>query len=323
MEYYHNDKSKIIDGIKAKGVSVDYDITMQEIPEKIGEITEVDLQEKEVEITENGTTTVEPDEDHNGLTSVEITVNVPQGDYFKDNENVPVGNDGSHAVYNSSNIAVKYIKELPDNLPVGTSLYNAFSGMEELTKAPVLLNTSSVTNAQGAFRNCKKLTDTSAMENYDLSSVTDTRFMFEGCTSLKVLPALNTGNVVDGYGMFTGCSSLETIGLIDFGSLAKTGPVSYQSLMPSPCVFKDVAGFKDLGKGFDTSISEHDGAYQLLINSTVITRQSMLNIINNVYDIATKGVARQYITFNRAVQNQITAEEIAVATAKGWDVRFS
>ena len=44
----------------------------------------------------------------------------------------------------------------------------------------------------------------------------------------------------------------------------------------------------------------------------------MLNIINGVYDIKSKGVQPQRL--NLYVGSKLTAEEIAIATNKGWSV---
>ena len=43
----------------------------------------------------------------------------------------------------------------------------------------------------------------------DISNVTDTRYMFSGCTSLETFSS-EIPNVTNAWGMFRGCTSLET-----------------------------------------------------------------------------------------------------------------
>ena len=51
-----------------------------------------------------------------------------------------------------------------------------------------------------------------------------------------------------------------------------------------------------------------------------LTKQSILNIFNSVYDIASKGCNVQQIYVPSTLYNQLTSEEIAIATNKGWSV---
>ena len=45
-----------------------------------------------------------------------------------------------------------------------------------------------------------------------------------------------------------------------------------------------------------------------------------MNIINGLYDIATKGCNTQSLTIGSTNVAKLTAEEIAIATNKGWTV---
>ena len=284
MEYYHNDKAKIIDEIKAKGVETGYDITMEEIPSKIAEITEIDLQEKEIEITENGTTTVEPDEDHNGLTSVEITVNVPNPDYF--------GNEIS-GVYSPSEPQAPIlttIKKSPSFEIANNSCSGLFFGVRNLEEAPML----------------------------DTSNVTTFNRMFNACSKITSIPQYDTSKVTDFERAFGSCSALITIPLLDLSSATMVAYMCYNDNN-----IENLGGFKDLGKAYLTTASANYNNYTLTINSPKITHDSLMNVINNLYDIATAGVQTQKVIVGSANLEKLTAEEIAVATAKGWTISAS
>jgi len=45
-----------------------------------------------------------------------------------------------------------------------------------------------------------------------------------------------------------------------------------------------------------------------------------MNVINNLYDIATKGCNTQQLVLGSTNIAKLTAEEIAIATNKGWTV---
>lgn len=44
------------------------------------------------------------------------------------------------------------------------------------------------------------------------------------------------------------------------------------------------------------------------------------NVINNLYDIKSKGVKNQRLQLGDTNKAKLTAEEIAIATNKGWNV---
>ena len=76
----------------------------------------------------------------------------------------------------------------------------------------VLLDTSSVTNMESMFYNCKNLTTIPLLNT---SKVTNMYRMFNGCTNLTEIPSLNTSKVTNISGMFYNCKNLTTIPLLD------------------------------------------------------------------------------------------------------------
>lgn len=51
-----------------------------------------------------------------------------------------------------------------------------------------------------------------------------------------------------------------------------------------------------------------------------LTHDSLMNVINNLYDIKSKGVKPQTLQLGNTNKAKLTAEEIAIATNKGWNV---
>ena len=84
---------------------------------------------------------------------------------------------------------------------------------------------------------------------------------------------------------------------------------------------KNVGGLKDIGKAYLTTTSENYIEYMVdFSNSRELTHDSLMNIINNVYDIASAGVKTQTLKLGSRNTPKLTAEEIAIATNKGWNV---
>ena len=80
-------------------------------------------------------------------------------------------------------------------------------------------------------------------------------------------------------------------------------------------------GLKNAGKAFLTSQSANYYAYTInLSECTLLTHDSLMNVINKLYDIATSGCNTQSLTLGSTNLAKLTAEEIAIATNKGWTV---
>lgn len=195
-----------------------------------------------------------------------------------------------------------------------TNMGLMFVGCESLTTVP-LLNTSNVTEMSGMFSSCHSLVEIPAL---DTSKSKFLAAMFAKCSSLKQIPLLNTKSCIHINGMFEGCTSLETVPILDASNV---GDVSK--------IFKDcpslvmLGGLKNLGMSYSSAnyIHENKGEYTLdLSYSPLLTHDSLMNIINNLYDIKSKGVKPQTLQLGDTNKAKLTAEEIAIATNKGWNV---
>ena len=195
-----------------------------------------------------------------------------------------------------------------------TNMGLMFAGCESLTTVP-LLNTSNVTEMGGMFSGCHSLVE---IPTLDTSKGKFLAAMFAGCSSLKQIPLLNTKSCTDINGMFEGCTSLETVPILDASNV---GDISK--------IFKDcpslvmLGGLKNLGMDYSSAYYIHANKSEYTLDlsySPLLTHDSLMNIINNLYDIKSKGVKPQTLQLGDTNKAKLTVEEIAIATNKGWNV---
>ena len=195
-----------------------------------------------------------------------------------------------------------------------TNMGLMFAGCESLTTVP-LLNTSNVTEMGGMFSGCHSLVEIPAL---DTSKGKFLSAMFAGCSSLKQIPLLNTKSCTNINGMFEGCTSLETVPILDASNV---GDISK--------IFKDcpslvmLGGLKNLGMDYSSAYYIHANKSEYTLDlsySPLLTHDSLMNIINNLYDIKSKGVKPQTLQLGDTNKAKLTVEEIAIATNKGWNV---
>lgn len=190
-----------------------------------------------------------------------------------------------------------------------------FVGCESLTTVP-LLNTSNVTEMSGMFSRCHSLVE---IPTLDTSKGKFLAAMFAGCSSLKQIPLLNTKSCNHINGMFEGCTSLETVPILDASNVSDISKI-----------FKDcpslvmLGGLKNLGMNYSSAYYIHANKREYTLDlsySPLLTHDSLMNVINNLYDIKSKGVKPQTLQLGDTNKEKLTVEEIAIATNKGWDVK--
>ena len=169
-----------------------------------------------------------------------------------------------------------------------TVMNSMFKGCSSLKQIP-LLNTKSCNLMQEMFSGCSSITE---IPELDTSNVISMWYMFFKCTSLTTVPMLDASKIINVYNMFNNCSSLVTLG-----------------------------GLKNLGMSYPTNWIENVSEATLnLSDSPLLTHDSLMNVINNLYDIKSKGVKTQTLQLGNTNKAKLPAEEIAIATNKGWNV---
>ena len=142
------------------------------------------------------------------------------------------------------------------------------------------------------------------MLNFDFSNVKDGSIMFRGFAGDTLI--LNDSLVVtNAKGMFYDCHS-KNIPLLDFGN------VTDFSIGVDGCYAVNYGGFYNFGKQKNCKCP--------IFNNPDITRESMINIFNNLYDRATAGYSVLTLKLNTNILALLSDEDIAIATNKGWTI---
>ena len=196
---------------------------------------------------------------------------------------------GSITTKSSSNTTLlHYMTKIPDLLGTPTSLEQLFYDAQNVTEIGNI-DTSKVSDFSQAFYNCRKL---KSVKQYNTSFAKIFSQCWYNCYDLTTIPELNFNNANSINRLLYSCSSL-----------------------------KDLGGFLNLGQNYSTTLPVNYSAYTLDLNaSTKLTHDSLMNVINKLYDIKTKGCKAQKLTLGTDNMAKLTAEEIAIATNKGWTV---
>ena len=244
--------------------------------------------------------------------------------------------------------------DLTMDAPQLKDMSNMLSNCQNLESVYLYFYNSKPENLSGLFSNCINLRSISG--RIDGSNATTMTSMYNGCRSIKHLDMSisSTNKVQDMSYMFNGCSNLVSISDID---VLNTNQVRYMTSMFQDfgsitglvLTFdtRNVVSFSDMFKGcsklesltfngdyfnmskascygmFDgcTSLKNIVGSItgihvSIDLSSCPLTRISAMVFINGLDTITTS----QIITFSQVTYNTLSAEDIAIATNKGWTV---
>ena len=150
-----------------------------------------------------------------------------------------------------------------------------------------------ISNCYMTFSSCSKLETIIFPDDIGTKfGATNIAQMFRNCTNLTTLPLINASNVINIYWLFYQTKNITNLG-----------------------------GFRNLGEAYLTTQSANYEDYRLdLSPCSLLTKQSIINVLNNLYDIASKGCNTQSIILGSTNIAKLTEDEIAIATNKGWTV---
>lgn len=285
--------NEIDENIKSENIKKDVSILGVQ-----GNIEE--LKGTKLEITKNGTYI--PEEPYNAFTEVDVNM-ADVSEYFGLN----ISSAGS-----SSSGLNKIIKKCPPVNISGTNAYRMFAECYALIEVPQL-DTSNVTNMEEMFNSCNSLT---TIPQLDTSKVTNMARMFNGCYALTNIPQLDTTKVTNMYWLFRLCSSLTNLPLLNAESVT-----TISDMFQSCNSLTTFGGLQNLGQAFLTTASANFSPYKLNVSDCKdLTHDSLMNIGNNLYDIASKGVKTQQVIMGSPNIGKLTPEELLVFTNKGFSV---
>ena len=236
---------------------------------------------------------------------------------------------------NVTSMGYTFYKYLGNEIPNVTILSDNITNFEycfafclNVTTIPEI-DTSKGTNFSYMFNGSNNLI---SVPNIDTSNGTNFSSIFSGCNSLTTIPEIDTSNGKNFSNMFysTSESKLETIPKLNMSKATNITNFIYTSKGGSQTNFpylENLGGFENLGEAYSTTASANNNSYTLDILSNIkyadlnkITHDSLMNVINYLYDIKTKGCNTQSLKLGSINLAKLTAEEIAIATNKGWTV---
>lgn len=247
-------------------------------------------------------------------------------DYVQEIINLCEGIDSCYYMFNGCNNLQELDLSNLDTSNVKTMNY-MFNGCSKLININLSnLNTSNVTDMNNMFSNCTSLQEVN-LSSFNTSNVTTMISLFSQCSNLTNvnLSSFDTSNVTDMSDMFRRCNKLEELDLSSF-DMSKVNNI--YTILLYIYDLPILKSFKNLGKGYTENTTNY-GKYKLdLSNMRALNKESLIDIITNglydlnlTYDVANGGTLySQQITLNSTSKSKLTAEEIAIATNKGWTV---
>lgn len=239
---------------------------------------------------------------------------------FEIDENLPIVDKGYSDNYISQ--IITKITKIPEKRLTNNNWANMFKGFTNLKEIPLDLDSSHVTNMSSLFEECNNL---ETFPELNSSNANYMNTMFKGCKKLAEVPQLNTSKNISIANMFSGCNNITYIPLLDCGKVSSCGQALYFSVPLTQEV--TIEGFKDLGKAYTQKSKGYYGYKLELYRIPNLTHDSLMNIINNLYDLnLTYDVANGGTLYEQGLSigatniAKLTEEEIAIATNKGWIV---
>lgn len=190
------------------------------------------------------------------------------------------------------------------NIVLNNCKFRSISDFSNLIKYPIR-------DTYSLFSDNVHIINAPAFNFADMSGC-DCRYLFNLCSKLESVEEFfdnfnNNKRYVNYFNfMFNGCTSLTSIPLIDFSGASTYSANLTNYLFGGTTLnnLTDLGGFKGL------RVSIKNGFLDMCPNLTV---DSLMNVINN---LAT--VSSETLKFGQANLDKLSAEQIAVATAKGW-----
>lgn len=203
-----------------------------------------------------------------------------------------------------------YCDQLPSiSFPEGIVLLKARSMFSECRILPSITvpDLSQVEDLSNLFYDCFALTTITGLKTDSATSLSQ---MFSNCQSLTEIPSMNTAHVESWNNTFSACFVLKTIPRLDMGACT-----SADSIMRSTYGIVNLGGFDNLKLSITSNF---------LNNQSGLTKQSLLNVIDGLWDFTNNPLEgygdTHQVAFGATNIAKLTADEIALATAKGWEL---
>lgn len=259
-------------------------------------------QTKKVIITENGTTEITPDEGY-VLSSASVSVSVSGGS--EGNATVSKIDTGGGIVRNITKVNLNNVTL--SQYGNCNALFSGFESLQEIIWGNFLSNITKDVDFSNGFNGCKKLTsvDFSSAGNLTIINIGG---MFHGSTALE---SINWGSVkIQSTGwanIFYDCGALRDVdlSLIDTSVLTST-------FYGSEYAFSKCYALTNVV--FENNCFSNSSMTKLSFVDCPLSHDCAVNIFNK---LATR-TNSPTLTLSATTKDYLTADEIAIATGKGW-----
>lgn len=276
------------------------------------------LQEKEVIPTKNIQNIV-ADFPFDGLSKV--TVNPIPDEYIIPSGEIEINANGTYDVTDKASAKVNVPeKQLGTKTITQNGTYNAsddnLDGYSQVEVQTSGVDINDYFLSVGTSYNGRAQSYLKKFPQIDTSNQTVFRQMFDSCRFMIEISQIDTSNGTNFYQMFSYCYELKTIPKIN---LQKATRIDY--IVENCSKLENIGGFENVGQAFQTTQMANYPNYELKLSyCTLLTHDSLMNVINNLYDIATKGVKTQKLTIGSTNISKLSAEELQICTERGWSV---
>ena len=278
------------------------------------------LQEKEV-IPTKEVQEIVADETYDGLSKV--TVQSIPNEYIVPSGEIEFTQNGTYDVIDKAsakvNIKEKVLgtktitsngtyKAIDDNLDGYSQVEVATSGVDINEYFNLTKRTS------GNYTNYIK-----KLPLIDTSDYTSFSNMFANIRGLEEIPPINTGKGTNFYRFMDMCNNVKRVPQLDFGSAIAVDGV--WNTGNNQVTLEYHGGYKDVGKAYSTTAVANTNSYRIMFqNLILLPHDSLMNVINNLYDIKTKGVKPQQLVLGTTNLAKLSEEELAIGTLKGLSI---
>ena len=219
--------------------------------------------------------------------------------------------------------ALMILKQIPKVSFSGQNASYLFYNFRDLEKLDTSgIDTSNCTNMSLMFGDLHSLKELK-VNHFDTSKVTNMYNLFGGLRSVEELDLSNwnTGSVTNMSYMFNSCFKIITLNLSNFNmsKVTNINSIFYDPSFNGLSLQNVIIGNYQLGKAYLLSQSENYSDYTFdLRRCPLLTHESLMNIINGLYDIKTAGVKPQQLILGSTNLAKLTEEERNIAVSKGW-----
>lgn len=155
-------------------------------------------------------------------------------------------------------------------------------------------------------------------EYFDINNAENQKF-FDLRNLITAIPKIDTSKMTSMSRAFYEYMHVNSIPQLDASKVDNVTQAFHN------CIYlTNFGGLLNLGQAYSTTEPANTSRYTLdLVGSELLTHESLMNVINGLYDIASKGVQPQKLIISSWCEELPSEEEIEIATNKGWLVEIN